>query len=187
MSTYYIPTGNWPLHIQPYHDLMNLLGLTEGDINSRVLLLPGGADIGMRPNRDAVELKLYQTWTAAQKPVLGICRGMQLMLKSWDIPLLEHIPAHTAEIIHTTINGDWRGESSWHTTAQGLFTNSRHHQGFWEYQIPVLWKVIDKTPDGIVEAIGNTNQFGVQWHPEHPEMGGTPAQEWWLNVARSVL
>ena len=95
--------------------------------------------------------------------------------------LMQHIPDYTKDIIHTTINGDWRGSSTWHTTKLGLFVNSRHHQGILANNM-VYYKVIDNTQDGIVEAIENkkTKEFAVQWHPEHSEMIGTPALEWFI-------
>jgi len=121
----------------------------------------------------------------AKKPVLGICRGMQLMLYIHDNRLIEHIPAVNENMMHTTITGNWRGQSSWHLTQQGLVTNSRHHQGFEHVEKP--WEVIDRTHDGIVEAIHWKNQFGVQWHPEHIEMSGTPAQKWWITKAKEII
>ncbi len=187
-NTYYIPTGSWPLRVEPYHQLMAEAGLVPaGWDDAHILLLPGGADIGNRPERDMLEFSLYQEWSQQQKPVWGICRGMQIMLYAWDVPLLEHIPAHTSQLMHTTQSGCWKGDSSWHNTIKGLHTNSRHHQGFFESQVPLVWAVIDKTSDGIVEAVGMRNQFGVQWHPEHEEMIGSSAREWWIQTAKSTL
>lgn len=185
-KTYYIPTGEWPLKIQPYHDLMKKAGFTESTAESAdILLLPGGSDIGIRQNRDNVEFRHYEEWTMAKKPVLGICRGLQLMLHLNDGHLLEHIPNVTTEFLHTTITGDWRGQSSWHNTELGLLTNSRHHQGFCE--APLYWDVLDKTTDGIIEAVSYRNQFAVQWHPEHEEMNGTAAQDWWIEKAKRIV
>lgn len=183
---YYIPTGNWPLAIDYYHQLLSEAGLEESTVDeAQVLVLPGGADIGMRPERDRAEFALYTRWTMEKQPVLGICRGMQLMLHLHDGDLIEHIPDCTTERLHTTISGDWRGQSAWHTTNLGLLTNSRHHQGY--TSVPDFWEVIDQTPDGIIEAVCHANQFGVQWHPEHSEMAGTAAREWWIEKAIEVV
>lgn len=185
-NTYYIPTGNWPLKIQPYHDLLQKAGFVESTAEeAHILVLPGGADIGMRPERDRVEFALYTRWTMEKQPVLGICRGMQLMLHLHDGDLIEHIPDCTTERLHTTISGDWRGQSAWHTTNLGLLTNSRHHQGF--KSAPLSWKVLDCTNEGIIEAVCHNNQFGVQWHPEHEEMNGTNAQDWWIKNAKKHI
>ena len=102
--------------------------------------------------------------------------------------LLEHIPDYTEEILHTTITGDWKGESSWHTTELGLFVNSRHHQGVLAGDVHA-YEVIDMTSDEIAEAIENkeTKEFAVQWHPEHPEMSDTPALKWFICKLDKIL
>ncbi len=185
-NTYYIPTGNWPLKIQPYHDLLQKAGFVESTAEeAHILVLPGGSDIGIRRERDAAEFRLYDEWITEKKPVLGICRGLQLMLHLTDGDLIDHIPDYTTEMIHTTITGNWRGQSAWHVTEQGILTNSRHHQGFKEAPYP--WEVVDRTDDGIIEAIRYKNQFAVQWHPEHEEMNGTNAQDWWIEKAKSIV
>jgi gamma-glutamyl-gamma-aminobutyrate hydrolase PuuD len=154
------------------------------------LLLPGGADIGMRDGRDEYEIYLYNKYRELEKPIIGICRGLQLMiyLNEKGPGLLEHIPDYTKEILHTTITGDWKGESAWHTTELGLFVNSRHHQGIFQKDVSE-YKVIDMTSDRIVEAIENKErkEFAVQWHPEHSEMNDTPAQEWFICKLHKIL
>jgi gamma-glutamyl-gamma-aminobutyrate hydrolase PuuD len=47
-------------------------------------------------------------------------------------------------------------------------------------EIPQSWELLDSTTDGIVEAVKRNNEFGVQWHPELPEMDGTAAQDWFI-------
>ena len=183
---YFLPTGEWPLLEKPYHDLMKKIGLSLGtEENSDVLVLAGGADIGMRKSRDLAEFHLYDTWTSKRKPVIGICRGFQLMLHLTGNELVEHIPDVTETIQHTTINGLWTGQSAFHNTDLGLLVNSRHHQGFLE--VNNIWDPIDKTADGMIEAVINNKQFGVQWHPEHEEMNGTVAQDWWIETVKSIL
>lgn len=191
--TYYIPTSDkWPLYIEPYLVLMKKAGyLREEDPNiADILLLPGGADIGMRDGRDEYEIYLYKSFRELGKPIIGICRGLQLMiyLNESGNTLLEHIPDYTKEILHTTITGDWKGESSWHTTELGLFVNSRHHQGAYLKDV-TSYEVIDMTSDGIVEAIENkeTKEFAVQWHPEHSEMIDTPALEWFICRLHKII
>lgn len=183
-KTYHIPLGEWPLYIKPYHDLMKRVGLTPDDTDADVLVLPGGADIGMRPKRDSKEFKLLEKFKSKGKPVLGICRGMQIMLNEY--PMIEHIPDLKLNEKHTTVSGHWKGESSFHKTHLGLNTNSRHHQGFLKKDIKD-WDVIDWTDENIVEAVRKDNLFAVQWHPEHEEMNGTPEQEWWINTVLSIL
>ena len=190
--TYYIPIGDFPLLIKPYIDLMEKAGYIreEDPALADFLLLTGGADIGMRTVRDKYEIYCYQRFKDLGRPIIGICRGLQLMiyLNEKGTGLLEHIPDHTQEMIHTTITGDWKGESAWHTTELGLFVNSRHHQGVFLGDVHE-YEVIDMTSDGIVEAIENkeTKEFAVQWHPEHSEMIDTPAQEWFICRLQKIL
>jgi gamma-glutamyl-gamma-aminobutyrate hydrolase PuuD len=191
--TYYIPTSDkWPLHIKPYLDLMKKAGYfrEEDSNNADFLLLPGGADIGMRNGRDEYEIYLYKRFRELGKPIIGICRGLQLMiyLNESGNAFIDHIPDYAKEIIHTTISGDWQGQSSWHTTQNGLLVNSRHHQGVKEKEV-TQYEVIDVTTDGIVEAIENkeTKEFAVQWHPEHMEMNDTPAQEWFICKLQKII
>ena len=185
---YFIPTGTWPLRIAPYHNLMSKCGFLEGSRETAdILLLPGGSDIGNRPERDEAEFLVYREWINSGKPVLGICRGLQVMLYAHNAPMIPHIPDTNTHFMHTTMTGDWRGQSSWHKTRLGLLTNSRHHQGFTAEDIPLSWTVVDHTDDMIVESTESGNQFGVQWHPEHPEMDKTHAQEWWIEKVKSIL
>ena len=185
---YYIPSGSWPLKIDLYHKLMKKCEFIEGCQNSAdILILPGGSDIGIRKERDDFEFNVYAKWVKAEKPVLGICRGMQIMLTTENALIIQHIPEKTTEIMHTTVSGDWKGQSSWHTTSSGLLTNSRHHQGFFAQDIPDSWAILDKTTDKIVEAIQRKNCFAVQWHPEHDEMKNTDAQDWWITNVKSFI
>jgi gamma-glutamyl-gamma-aminobutyrate hydrolase PuuD len=176
---YFMPSGDWPLYEEPYIRFMKNLGhkqTTSEDAD--FLLLPGGSDFGARPNRDETEIFNYHLFLQEERPVIGICRGMQLILKVNGGNLIPHIPDEMINLQHTTINGHWKGLSSWHMTKAGLFTNTRHHQGYVE--IPESWELVDSTTDGIVEAVKRNNEFGVQWHPELPEMDGTAAQDWFI-------
>lgn len=183
---YYLPTGDWPLNERPFHNLMSFLGYELGDLeNSDFLLLPGGSDIGVRTNRDEYEIMCYNLYRSKDLPIIGICRGMQLMLHLNGAELIQHIPDITQDLMHTTLTAHWTGESSWHITDLGFSTNSRHHQGF--MSIPSDWEMIDKTKDGIIEAVKRDNEFGVQWHPELPEMRNTDALEWFVSQLEKTV
>jgi hypothetical protein len=57
---FYIPTRTWPLRIAPYHNLMSKCGFLEGSRETAdILLLPGGSDIGNRPDRDLIVVCAY--------------------------------------------------------------------------------------------------------------------------------
>ena len=142
------------------------------------LLLPGGGDMepwrygqpntasrNLEPERDALELALLDRFTALQKPVLGICRGMQSINVFFGGALLQDIPGHTQ------IDGVDRLHAV--RTAPGIFAalgaervNSAHHQAL--DRVGVGLRVEQWAADGVIEAICHERLpvWGVQWHPE---------------------
>ena len=161
------------------------------------LLLSGGGDIQPQlfgeepvpelgtviPERDMQELELVKLALASAKPVLGICRGCQLL----NVALGGSINQHLAEVKvqhdqqspgyyagHTVIleNGSRLAEL-W---GNMVITNSFHHQAI-KAVAPGL-RISARTKDGVIEAVEHeTAAFavGVQWHPElmmdkHPAM-----------------
>lgn len=159
------------------------------------LLLAGGQDINPelygeashakteepQRNRDAVEMQLVR-WAAAEgKPVLGICRGIQVVNVALGGTLYQDIDDQ--------INGGINHYGSYHREDWGhmaheivldndsavaaylgvssLETNSLHHQSIKE-AAPGL-RVVGRAPDGVIEAVeGTSDNFvvGIQCHPE---------------------
>lgn len=178
MKTYYIPTGDWPISTgYAYaHTLLRHFGLhSSSESDADLLVLLGGADIGKNVIRDETELLCVRQAKECGKSIFGICRGMQFLLHTSGVSLIEHIPDCVDTIEHATLTAHWTGQSSWHTTSLGLLVNSRHHQG--AIDAPG-WEILDTCSDGIIEAVSREAEFGVQWHPEHPEMKSTLAIDW---------
>ena len=182
--SYHIPQGNWPLKPEMYENFFKSLGFFSKK-NADFLVLPGGADIGIQQERDISETEAYKNYLSSKRKVVAICRGMQLCLANSGSFMIPHLPALTRLIKHTTISEKLQGASSWHTTNLGFVTNTRHHQGFLE--VGDDWKILDSTPDGVVESVKNNSVFGVQWHPEMPEMKNTRALEWYVSVLKEHL
>lgn len=157
-------------------------------------LFPGGGDLDPKyygqtilpecgtPNaaRDEFELALLKAAVAAGKPVLGICRGAQLLNAALGGALIQDIPSqrrsaaaenhrdepnrrnpnHPALLVPGTTLRELLG-------CQELLTNSIHHQAV-ELPAPGL-RVCAVSPAGIIEGIEAADGrflLGLQWHPE---------------------
>ncbi len=157
------------------------------------LLLSGGADVNplyvdeepspalhsICPERDATELLLARLAHRRSLPMLGICRGIQVMAAALgghvdqdmatarpEAALLKHsqdAPRHVATHSVATAKGSLL-ESLF---GPRLAVNSFHHQAVGE--AGPLFRVTATAPDGTIEAIESTAhkwEVGVQWHPE---------------------
>jgi microsomal dipeptidase-like Zn-dependent dipeptidase/gamma-glutamyl-gamma-aminobutyrate hydrolase PuuD len=191
--------GGTPLIIPPTDDhatLLRTLDAIDG------LLLTGGADVNplflgeepvralsdINPQRDRFELLLTRLAADRQIPILGICRGIQVMNAAFggtlyqDIysqalppagapadasPLLKHsqqlargIASHSVQLEEGSLLARLFG-------TRQLAVNSFHHQAVKE--AAPGFRVSARSADGIVEAIESTEfkaMVGVQWHPE---------------------
>jgi putative glutamine amidotransferase len=160
------------------------------------LVMAGGADIdpasyGARPHpetldtvpeRDRFEIALVRAAIERELPVLGICRGMQLINVAYGGTLLQHLPERFGHHEHLRVPGTFDGadhdvelvEGSLAARAAGEThhaTKSHHHQG-----VDRLGKGLQisgsSTMDGLPEAIEMPDRrfvLGVQWHPEADE------------------
>jgi gamma-glutamyl-gamma-aminobutyrate hydrolase PuuD len=183
------------------------------------LVLQGGADVSpqsyaetpTRPEwsgdraRDMYELELLHEFVEAGKPVLGICRGCQLINVAFGGSLYQDIASDVPEALHH-VNAEYdrnRHEVSFPAGSslsrlfkgkpQGL-VNSIHHQAVKnlgrDMQVEAL-----SVPDQMVEAIRYRKApfvMGLQWHPEFHRAGGvelldcTPILDNFLRVARET-
>lgn len=135
------------------------------------------------PLRDAFELELYTATRAAKKPMLGICRGFQLLNVAEGGTLHQHIPSvnglwadHRQTALPPSLGHRVRVVGGTRLAAahqvETLRVNSYHHQGVKDIA-PGL-SVAAYAPDGLIEAIEGDLLLAVQWHPEllfekHPE------------------
>jgi putative glutamine amidotransferase len=155
-----------------------LLGLIDG------LMLAGGADIdpssygepahakttGTVPERDAFETALARAAIERDMPVLGICRGMQLINVALGGSLLQHLPECVGHHEHRRVVGSFDGAD--HDVGETSHaTKSHHHQGvdrLGEGLQVSATSTIDDLPEAI-ELVGARFVLGVQWHPEADE------------------
>jgi putative glutamine amidotransferase len=156
------------------------------------IVLSGGGDInpvhygdpinkfisGTDDTRDTFELEVFRWVVKRNIPVLGICRGMQLInvaqggslfydLSSQQPGFLQHDWHPSRRLLAHKVSMDLNNPLLAACFPQHFFVNSLHHQG-----IRVIGKglsPIARSPDGVIEALQLTGlRFGlaVQWHPE---------------------
>jgi putative glutamine amidotransferase len=165
------------------------------------LLLAGGGDIeparygagdhpeqdGTDPDRDELELELARAAVRTGLPILGICRGVQLLNVAFGGTLVQHVPELDVRPEHRVEHrneakqamhglrvepGSRLAEALGQVEPEGL---SDHHQGLdrlGDGFRPVAW-----APDGLVEGIERDQGWtvGVLWHPESTA-GADPTQ-----------
>lgn len=184
-----LEAGGTPVVIPSYDNekaLVSILDTLDG------LVLSGGADIdpdylgeepldciSVNPRRDAQELVLVSLAVERQIPILGICRGIQMLTAALggklyqDIktqhgrPCIEHsqtiargLPSHDVKIEKDSLLHSLMGTET-------LAVNSFHHQAVKE--VPQGFRVTAMSEDGIIEGMESTTFrpiLGIQWHPE---------------------
>jgi putative glutamine amidotransferase len=141
------------------------------------LILAGGPDYGDVPDRDAFEIALALAALDRDVPLLGVCRGMQLMNVARGGTLIEHLPDVVGHEDHRLVPGAFgdhdvrlREGSLAARAAGGLTqaTKSHHHQGVDAIGAGLEvtgWAAVDDLPEAI-EAPAHRFALGVQWHPE---------------------
>jgi putative glutamine amidotransferase len=158
------------------------------------LLLAGGADIdpsayGQQahaqthdtvPERDTFEIALARAALARELPVLGICRGMQLINVALGGTLIQHLPEQFGHEEHRRVPGSFDGaehdvsllDGSLAASAAGETVHSirsHHHQGVDVLAPGLIISGVSSLEDALPEAIelpGEGFVLGVQWHPE---------------------
>lgn len=152
------------------------------------LLLSGGGDIGDDVRRDNMELILIDEFLQRNKYILGICRGIQMILHYYGVPVenLKMDKIKHEKILYLNEDDVKQKNFSFHfgtvnldvfknffgeflSLEKTIILNSRHHQGtlvedFLFYNTPL--KILISSSDGVVEAVINDKILGVQYHPE---------------------
>lgn len=147
------------------------------------LLLPGGGDIdprlfgqlnhgsrSMDPTLDRLQLAILKAFLLDQKPVLGICKGMQLLNIFFGGNIIQHLSScdrhqyNGADRVHETTAV--KGSFLYHLYGERFHVNSAHHQGVDSPGRGIRY--IQHCSDGVVEGFVHTYLpvIGVQWHPE---------------------
>jgi putative glutamine amidotransferase len=134
------------------------------------------------PDRDETEIALVRRALEIDMPVLGICRGMQVLNVALGGTLLQHVPDLVGHDDHRRNPGSFDGADHDVRLAEGSLvarvagehlhtTLSHHHQAIAELGegLEVTgWSALDDLPEAI-EAPERRFALGVQWHPEADE------------------
>lgn len=187
-----VQAGGTPVPLTLSGSLPELLRTLDG------VLLTGGGDVdprlyGEKPHptygkaeagRDLFEIELVRGAFATSLPMLGICRGMQVINVALGGTLIQDVPSQVSgamthdlgtpkdAIAHDVLvtRGSRLGRCLTRAgdVAAGVAVNSRHHQA-----VGLLaggWIVSAIAQDGVIEAIewqGPSFALAVQWHPEN--------------------
>ncbi len=157
------------------------------------ILFSGGGDVSLEHfrgdphprigevdlNRDATEIGLMRAAVRDGKPVLGICRGAQVMNVALGGTLYTHLydqvkgaldhayPGNLRRALVHPVNVNEESRAAEIFGETFLHVNSLHHQGLKDIAPPL--KVAGYAPDGVVEVVEIPNHpyaLAVQWHPE---------------------
>jgi putative glutamine amidotransferase len=131
-----------------------------------LVVLSGGESVGEDPSRDTFEFGLLDMIQKTDTPVLGICRGMQIIgsfLGQDPTPVENH--AGTRHLISGLVSAE---------------VNSYHNFGFERVVTPLVPLI--KAHDGSIEAFRHErlSWLGVMWHPERD------SPDTWHNVLRFI-
>ena len=171
----------------------------DGDASARILaerldgiLFTGGEDIapnyyGEHPagseasvmERDAQEFKLFDAFYSARKPILGICRGAQVMNVFFRGTLIQDIPSEAKGYLNHAQYSEGGGFTVVHSVSvekgsqlasivgEKVMVNTLHHQAVRKVGEGLVVTAISE--DGLIEGLERPDypfMLGVQWHPE---------------------
>lgn len=151
------------------------------------LCLAGGEDVDPdrygQPNdgseridteRDALEFQLLRRALAQDLPVLGICRGFQVLNVAFGGGLVQDLPGHRPtgdEVVTHEIAADAGSLLGRIVGTQPHLVNARHHQGVNDATLAAALRPAARVGQ-LVEAVeSDAHRFvlGVQWHPERTD------------------
>lgn len=213
-----LEAGGSPMVIPPFTDEESLLAVVS---KVDAIVLSGGGDLnpllmGQEPvpglhainaERDMAELSLIRMALDRQIPMLGICRGVQMLVAATGGSLYQDLPSQYSDAPLVKHDQDLARHCASHSVSvepgsillsvfgkgrengpMRLYVNSFHHQAVQDPG-PRL-RVCARATDGVIEAVESCEYksvLGVQWHPESFIMNGDrcmmPIFEWLVGEA----
>ncbi len=178
--------GGVPILLPPVQsDPAAILKLLDG------LIFTGGGDLdpalyngimhptiyGVDPERDACELALAELGLKSDIPLLGICRGLEVLMVASGGDLVSHVPDEFGQAVRH--RSEVQRPSKHHVQvlqgsrlakivgATEIAVVSWHHQAV--RAAPLDWRITAQAPDGLIEALEHEHHtwaIALQWHPE---------------------
>ena len=142
-----VPIPNQLTDLEVWFDALDLSGI----------VLTGGNDIseygGDAPERDQLEIRLIELAKERNLPLIGVCRGLQLLYVHAGGGL-EKIEGHVTKEMKIQLEGEAQTINSYHNW--GVNGNVED------------FEIIGRSEDGVIKAIKHTKQpiYGMMWHPE---------------------
>ena len=176
---YYMVNAN----IRMFNDngvvLLPVSSILEKDFileNADALYVPGGADVdpkyyhenmdgsvGCFDFIDELDLAYIDLFYKAKKPILGVCKGLQILNVYFGGSLYQDIKGHNDGIMHNVkvVKDSFVYDLY---KEENIMVNSYHHQAIKELGSGL--KPVAYSDEGYIEAFSGDNVYAVQWHPE---------------------
>ena len=179
-------TGAVPLVLTPPPSLDGVRTYVAAALACDAICVTGGGDVDparygggggvtlmdVDPARDEAELETVRAAVAARVPLLGICRGIQVIAVALGGTLVPDLPSagftghweeeHQHDPVHTVVATP--GSRAAAVLGDVTAVNSIHHQAVASAG-PAL-TITATAPDGVIEAVEAPGVLGIQWHPE---------------------
>lgn len=154
-------------NIDKLSDICDALILTGSPIHIDARLYKEKSEINYYPRydgEDSLDYKLIDIFHKKNKPILGICRGIQVLNVFFGGTLIEKVQNHKMVNHSIEIKKDTFLSSIY---PKFLNVNSSHTQSIKD--IAKNFKLSAVSCEGIIEGIECDNIIGIQWHPERME------------------
>lgn len=171
----------WPIYLQkefpgcivvPVPNVLRSVRSWFNNINPDCLILSNGNDFGTARSRDQTEVKAIR-WALEKKiPVVGICRGFQVINNYFGGDVTQAISNET-NVLHVAVSHsvNLTHKAFFAINEQDIFVvNSYHNHGVHTRDLSPDLDAFAMAPDNIVEGLFHPalSVLGIQWHPERP-------------------
>lgn len=136
------------------------------------LIFTGGNDIGSCLQRDLTEQALLNHAIKSHLPVLGVCRGLQLLQHHFKGQLVPCEPSLHVAVEHPISSRNISNDLGIH---DGTIVNSYHNWAIQAAKLAPALELLATSPDGCVEAARHREApiTAIQWHPERDNPAST--------------